>query len=75
MTKLIKKIRDAWTKFCNADVFPTLHEIRETKLKCYQENYTISEASGSFKVQQFSDHTASRILEPTDFEVFFFGIP
>ena len=66
-----QKLRNACKKLCNADIFPTLHEIREAKLKCYPEDLAISEVSASSSVQNLLDHTVSRILETTDLEKFF----
>ena len=70
-----QKLRNACKIFCNADIFPTIHEIRDAKLSCYPKDLAISEVSASSNLQNLLDHTVSRLLETTDRETFFQNSP
>lgn len=65
-----QQVKNASKTVCH-DIYPSIHEIRKVKLKCYPEGLNISEISASSNLQNLLDHTLSRILELTDLDLFF----
>nr|XP_047140452.1 uncharacterized protein LOC124815720 [Hydra vulgaris] len=50
----------------NADIYPSLHEIKNERHKCYPEGLTVTETSASTPLQGMFNHTLTRILTFTE---------
>ena len=47
----------------NADIYPSLYEIYQEKLKCYPSNIEITEISSKTPLQDMINHTLSQIFK------------
>nr|XP_047129322.1 uncharacterized protein LOC124809317 [Hydra vulgaris] len=50
----------------NADIYPSLHEIKSERHKCYPEGLIVTETSASTPLQGMFNHTLTRILTFTE---------
>lgn len=46
-----------------ADIYPSYNKIKESKIKCYPDNYEVNEYGASIPLQNLVNHTAKRLLE------------
>ena len=47
----------------NADIYPSLHDIYQEKLKCYPSNIEITEISSKTPLQDMVNHTLSQVFQ------------
>ena len=50
----------------NADIYPSLHEIKNERYKCYPKGLIVTETSASTSLQGMFNHTLTRILTFTE---------
>jgi len=49
-----------------ADIYPSYNKIKESKIKCYPDNYEVNEYGASIPLQNLVNHMAKRLLESLD---------
>ncbi|KAL4104515.1 hypothetical protein QTP88_019810 [Uroleucon formosanum] len=63
LTKFSYSMLKKGSKQRKADIYPSYNKIKESKIKCYPDNYEVNEYGASIPLQNLVNHTAKRLLE------------
>ncbi|KAL4126446.1 hypothetical protein QTP88_010668 [Uroleucon formosanum] len=63
LTKFSYSMLNKGSKPRKADIYPSYNKIKESKIKCYPDNYEVNEYGASIPLQNLVNHTAKRLLE------------
>lgn len=63
LTKFSYSMLRKGSKQRKADIYLSYNKIKESKIKCYPDNYKVNEYGASIPLQNLVNHTAKRLLE------------